>query len=105
MRNAREERMLRATARPLYAVRMSSRHVSAPVIPPGDKPKGPASYIPSIEKTYGTPIQEWLDLIVEQLDTGKPHMEVVTWLKTEHGLGHGHANALVAYVRAELAKS
>jgi len=105
MRNAREERMLRATARPLYAVRMSSRHVSAPVLSPGDKPKGPASYFPSIERTYGTPIQEWLDLIVEQLDTGKPHMEVVTWLKTERGLGHGHANALVAYVRAELAKS
>ena len=71
MRNAREERMLRATARPLYAVRMTSRHVSAPVLSPGDKPKGPASYFPSIEKTYGTPIQEWLDLIVEQHRLGK----------------------------------
>ena len=28
-------------------------------------------------------------------------MELVRWLKAEHGPGHGHANALVGYVRAE----
>jgi hypothetical protein len=59
------------------------------------KPKGPASYFPSIEKTYGKPIAHWLGL-VDQLKDMK-HGERVNWLKTEHGLGHGHANAIVAY--------
>jgi hypothetical protein len=30
------------------------------------------------------------------------HMEMVDWLKSKHGFGHGHANALVAYLRAHL---
>jgi hypothetical protein len=29
-------------------------------------------------------------------------MEVVGVLKQTHGLGHGHANAIVAYVKAAL---
>ncbi|MFI8399316.1 DUF4287 domain-containing protein [Streptomyces sp. NPDC090109] len=60
--------------------------------------KGPASYFPSIEKKYGRPIDEWLEIVRSSpLDK---HMELVSWLKAEHGLGHGHANALVAHVRA-----
>ncbi len=56
--------------------------------------KGPASYFPSIEKKYGKPISEWKALI---RSSGKTkHMELVTWLKEEHGVGYGHANALVA---------
>lgn len=62
-----------------------------------DKVKGPASYFPSIEKKYGQPIDHWLDLITNRPD--EKHMETVNWLKQEHGLGHGHANALVAYHR------
>ena len=64
-----------------------------------EKVKGPASYFPSIEKTYGRPVQDWLDMIEPR--TGEPHMAIVKWLKDEHKLGHGHANALVAYQLAK----
>jgi endonuclease III-like uncharacterized protein len=60
--------------------------------------KGPASYFPSIEKTYGKPISHWLKLVNEQSDM--KHMDIVNWLKSEHGIGHGHANAIVAYAKA-----
>ncbi|MCB2017066.1 MAG: DUF4287 domain-containing protein [Hydrogenophaga sp.] len=63
-----------------------------------DKPKGPASYFPSIEKKYGQPIDHWLTM-VGQLK-GMKHMEMVACLKSEHGMGHGHANAIVAHVMA-----
>lgn len=65
------------------------------------KVKGPASYFPSIEKTYGRPIAEWKALVVAALPA--KHMELVAMLKTEHGMGHGHANAIVAHTLAEIA--
>ena len=61
--------------------------------------KGPASYFPSIEQTYGQPVAHWLGLL-GALGPRK-HMEMVAWLKTEHQMGHGHANALVAYHLAQ----
>ncbi|MFZ6760498.1 DUF4287 domain-containing protein [Undibacterium sp. Ji50W] len=64
-----------------------------------EKVKGPASYFPSIEKKYGKPIQHWLDLV--QQSKGLKHMEIVNKLKTEHELGHGHANTIVAYALSE----
>ncbi|MGE3077297.1 MAG: DUF4287 domain-containing protein [Dehalococcoidia bacterium] len=60
----------------------------------GEKVTGPASYFPSIEKKYGRTISEWKALI--RANPAKKHMELVNWLKSEHGMGHGHANALVA---------
>ena len=60
-----------------------------------DAVKGPASYFPSLEKTYGQPVSHWLDLIAGLSD--RKHMEIVAWLKETHKLGHGHANALVAH--------
>jgi hypothetical protein len=59
--------------------------------------KGPASYFPSIEKTYGQPIDHWMKLLDQVKDL--KHGEQVTWLKTEHAMGHGHANAIVAVFR------
>jgi len=80
---------------------MSEHRVLAPSTKPGEKPTGPASYFASIEKNYGQPIQHWLDLVADRLSEQR-HMEVVEWLKTEHGMGHGHANAIVAYAKAKL---
>jgi hypothetical protein len=56
--------------------------------------KGPASYFPSIEKTYGRPVSEWQQVVRDNYPAR--HMELVAKLK-EQGLGHGHANAVVAH--------
>lgn len=61
--------------------------------------KGPASYFPAIEKKYGQPVNHWLGLIAARDE--EKHMQTVDWLKSEHGLGHGHANALVSHARAQ----
>lgn len=60
--------------------------------------KGPASYFPSIEKKYGRPIAEWQAIVQARLPA--KHMDLVAHLKSEYGMGHGHANALVAHVLA-----
>jgi Domain of unknown function (DUF4287) len=57
--------------------------------------KGPASYFPSIEKKYGQPIAHWMAVLARAGDL--KHMELVALLKAEHAMGHGHANALVAW--------
>ena len=63
------------------------------------KIKGPASYFPSIEKTYGRPIAEWKALVRAAMPAR--HMELVAMLKDQHGMGHGHANAIVADMKAK----
>lgn len=62
------------------------------------KPSGPASYFPSIEKKYGQPVTHWMTVLAQAGPL--KHMELVAHLKTAHGLGHGHANALVAWFLA-----
>ncbi len=59
---------------------------------------GPAFYFPSIEKKYGRPIEEWFAIIRSSRLT--KHKQLVDWLKAEHGVGHGHATALVGYLLA-----
>lgn len=64
-----------------------------------EKPKGPASYFPSIEKNYGKPIEYWMKELKKVSKLA--HMEQVAHLKTKFEMGHGHANALVAAFRAQ----
>jgi hypothetical protein len=62
-----------------------------------DESKGPASYFPSIEEKYGRAIDEWMnDLEKSGLES---HSGMVDWLKSQPGMGHGHASALVGYHR------
>jgi hypothetical protein len=72
-------------------------------VPMSEPVKGPASYFPSIEKKYGRPVAEWQDLI--RWSPLTRHTDLVNWLKAEHGMGHGHANALVAHTLAENSRS
>ncbi len=39
-----------------------------------EKPKGPASYFPSIEKTYGQPVAHWFGLLA-----GKKGLNTWNW--------------------------
>lgn len=63
-----------------------------------EKVTGPKSYFPSIEKKYGEPIADWMAQLGDVKDA--KHMEQVAYLK-QLGMGHGHANAVVAVYRAD----
>jgi hypothetical protein len=90
MRSARPARLIIAGTRQ-ELIDMSEQ------APPWPK-QGPASYFPSIEKKYGRSIAHWQQIIA---DCGlEKHMAIVGYLKAEHGMGHGHANALVGWTLA-----
>lgn len=63
-----------------------------------EKVTGPASYFPSIEKKYGQPIDHWMSELEKVRDL--KHMEMVEYLKSHFGIGHGHANALAGWFRS-----
>ncbi len=71
-------------------------------MPSEHKASGPASYFPAIEKKYGQPIAHWMQVLAKAGPL--KHMELVNHLKSEHRLGHGHANALVASYLAPTAQ-
>ncbi|WP_410667489.1 DUF4287 domain-containing protein [Amycolatopsis sp. cmx-4-68] len=54
------------------------------------------AYLDNAEKQTGLTPRAFLDLAAERNLT--KHGEIVTWLKTEHGLGHGHATAIARLV-------
>jgi hypothetical protein len=82
---------------------MTDPRIVVPERQPGEVLKGPRSYFASMEKKYERPIQHWVDLAAGRLEAGARHMEVVEWLKADYGMGHGHANALVGWIRDRLA--
>lgn len=60
--------------------------------------EGPASCFPSIEKKYGHPVEHRFGVLRGAGD--RKHIALVDLIESGHGLGHGRANALVAYHRA-----
>ena len=61
--------------------------------------KGPKSYFPSIIAKYGQPIEHWMAILEPHV--ALKHMEQVAVLKDQHGMGQGHANAIVHVFRSE----
>jgi hypothetical protein len=54
------------------------------------------AYLDNAEKQTGITPRGFLDLAAGKKLTR--HGELVAWLKTEHGLGHGHATAIARLV-------
>lgn len=59
------------------------------------KPERSSILFPSTAQKYGHPVTYWLALREERGE--QKHMRLVEWLKSEYGMGHGHANAVVAH--------
>lgn len=53
------------------------------------------SQLANIEAATGRPRGDWFALVEARRAEGARHGQLVTWLKTQHGLSHGNANALV----------
>lgn len=52
---------------------------------------------PAIERRYGRPIADWLELIAER--SAQRYPDQLAFLMEEHGFSRAHANAVVMYAR------
>ncbi|MGD0636763.1 MAG: DUF4287 domain-containing protein [Nitrososphaerales archaeon] len=64
------------------------------------------AYLDNIQAKTGKSPKEFLELAKKKgfITDGKivaKHAELLGWLKTEMGLGHGHANAMILYFRIQ----
>ena len=62
------------------------------------------AYLVNIEAKTGKSPDEFVEMAKKKgfIKNGKitaKHAELLGWLKTEVGLGHGHANAIILYLR------
>lgn len=68
------------------------------------------AYLDNIEAQTGNSPEDFVKLakkkgIVKDGKVVVKHTEIVNWLKSEYGLGHGHANAMVLFIKyPEIAK-
>lgn len=62
-----------------------------------DPVKSMTTMTANLERNTGRDIDWWVE---QAINSGKAkHGEVVSWLKTEHGLGHGYANMVTHIAR------
>jgi Domain of unknown function (DUF4287) len=62
------------------------------------------AYLDNIKEQTGKTGEDFLTLAKTKgfVKDGKvvvKHGEILTWLKSEHKLGHGHANAVILYIK------
>lgn len=58
------------------------------------------AYLDAVEKQTGKTPNEFISLAKEEgFTTDTKAGEIATWLKTEYGLGHGHAMAIVHVIK------
>ncbi|MDP2315658.1 MAG: DUF5655 domain-containing protein [Pseudomonadota bacterium] len=57
-----------------------------------------ATQMANLATATNVPIEHWHRRVRERLDAGESPGNVQTWLRTEHGMGHGNAGMLVTIV-------